>query len=181
MCAIIKEEKTKEAKWVTMPNYYLAVVRVGEGCEVDREGKLEHWDLPAYYGFSEENARKLHPGDMLVDYVAPNWGFASVLRVEEEPKPKPKPKPDPDDPHRKWPWHVKVKVLCELRDKNMMPKWEKLWENLNWTKRKDMSRMSPNGANGTLQTSLKEIDEHDYKLIETAICDAAKRTTPGRR
>ena len=45
-----------------MPNYYLTVER--------SEHMEEPWSTPPTYGFaSQENAQKLRPGDMVVDFA----------------------------------------------------------------------------------------------------------------
>lgn len=153
-----------------MPNYYLTVEKVGEGCNVDKEGRLEHWDLPDSYGFAfEKDAEKLQPGDKLVDYVAPaQWGFAAVVEVETwETALAYKYVPDI---HSEYPWRVKVRVLCEIKGQHLMPKWAQLRPYLKWCR-----GMSASSANQTLRQPLRPIEKDDYELIAKAVCRAAKQ------
>jgi hypothetical protein len=55
---------------------------------------------------------------------------------------------------------VKVRVLWEIRDKYLMPKWADLWHELNKCQGK-----SPRGASQILRQPLIQIDVHDYALI----------------
>lgn len=146
-----------------MPNYYITVEKVGKGCW-EENGELKHFDLPNSCGFkSEKDAGKLRRGDRLIDYVAPRWGFAIVMEVREWEK---------GQTYRvlsdeRWDYlfRVKVEVLCEIKCKNLMPKWADLRPNLDFCQGK-----SPKGAAQVLRGHpLVAIDEHDFELIAAAI------------
>ena len=145
-----------------MPNYYLVTEKVGEGVDLDEHGRLKHWDLPATWGFAKKkDAEILCPEDRMVAYVAPReWGFAVVMEVED--------RYTHMEDHPKWPFRVKVKTSCELRDKHLMPKWAELRPHLKWCRDK-----STGSADQTLRKPLRQIDKADYDLIAGAICSAA--------
>jgi len=137
-----------------MPNYYIVTAKVGVGCE-EENGKLTYVDLPHTYGFKDRKlAEKLKSGDKLLFYVAPNWGFVMNIEVQEGGV------HEKRDLLKDFPFRVKVKVLCEIRDKHLMPKWADLWHELNKCQGK-----SPKGAAQILRKPLIQIDEHDYILI----------------
>ena len=150
-----------------MPNYYLVVERVGKGCDVDVNGRLKHWDLPSSWGFkSPKDALRLRPGDRLVGYVAPRWGFALDLEVGEwETR---SPLKTVEDGHKEYPFRRKVSVKCEVKERDLMPKWKNLWPKLNWCR-----GMSAKRAALTLRPPLLSIDKDDYELIAGAVCRAA--------
>jgi len=143
-----------------MPNYYIGAVRVGIGCE-EENGKLTYIDLPNTYGFKDRKlAEKLKFGDKLLLYVAPNWGFAAVMKVREG-----KVSIEDKDLLKDYPFRVNVEVLCEIKYKNLMPKWKDLWDKLYVYRGK-----KSNQAAVTLHNKkLIPIDEHDYELIAAAI------------
>lgn len=153
-----------------MPNYYLVVEKVGEGSWEDSNGRLKHWDLPESWGFkSEKDAKKLQSGDKLVGYVAPIWGFALIMMVktwENGQAYKEFPVINP-----KYPFRVKVKVECEIKDRHLMPKWKDVWPYLEWCRGKNAKL-----AALTLHTNILKINnKDDYELIARAICRAAKQ------
>jgi len=151
-----------------MPNYYIGTAKVGIGCE-EENGKLTYIDLPNTYGFKDrELAGKLKIGDRLLFYVAPNWGFVMDIEVQEG-------YVGPiTDKLKDFPFRVNVKVLCEIRDKQMMPKWSDLWHHLHKCQGK-----SPKGAAQILRKPIIPIDEHDYKLIAAAIRQGKGKTKQG--
>lgn len=160
-----------------MPNYYVAVEKVGIGCVEDENvrGRVKHPDFSkGFCMFAEEKkigkiVWQLQPGDKLVDYVAPNcWGFSVIAQVEEW-EPGKTCRIERGDTNRHYPLRVKVRVLREVNDKHMMPKWKDLWRELKWCRGK-----SENGARQTLRQPIRQIDEHDYELIAEAIYRACK-------
>lgn len=156
-----------------MPNYYLTVEKVGKSStNVDGNGRLTWRDLPDCCCFAlEVDAAKLQPGDMVLDYVAPSdFGFAAVMRVDTW---------ESGVAYisdrqfwREYPFRGKVRTLCLIRDRKLMPKWWQLRPDLDWCR-----GLSVAGANFTLHTTLRKINEHDYNLIATAICNAVKGTS----
>lgn len=148
-----------------MTKYYLTV-----------EGpRKEPWSIPPTYGFaSEKDAQKLCPGDMILDYVARNCGFMIVMKVEAWDKGLAY-KDYHDNPNfcptaHDYPFRVKIKVLCEIQDERLAPKWRQFRPYLRWCNqpwcRKDMSE---SGKNQTLRLPLREIDKHDFNMIAEAI------------
>jgi hypothetical protein len=152
-----------------MPKYYLTIEKP--------ENMEDPWSTPPTYGFAFlKDAEKLHPGDMMVDYVSREWGgFAIVMKVAEWSsgvacKYDRALGSTADD----FPYRVRVEVLCEIKEPRLVPKWQELRPRMHWC-----AGMTQAGANQSLRQPLREIDRHDYDLISSEVCNRAGSATTG--